>query len=269
MNLCQNNYEDATYLTLAKLCVSSSCKYLFVRRPLIITCPADCGPWSHDACTHRNFERFLDFINRRIDLGSYTRGVGFWFYCYVPWEWPNVPYRTLRVRARCQRLVPRTVDQLWEWHEEFRIASKDFPEAYYFEFDDVNIKISVIDFEASIASLKKAIVHIQSQIDQQHVLRLNNVPCWPHSPITKPSSPPTKPDLCPTFLLEFHTSTINQVIGLWRAKEEQYSVHHLFDIAESWLSKDQVIEAGDGCSTEGSRVFLTLGRHGYHDQQEI
>lgn len=263
MNLCQNNYEDATYLTLAKLCVSSSCKYLFVRRPLIITCPADCGPWSHDACTHRNFERFLDFINRRIDLGSYTRGVGFWFYCYVPWEWPNVPYRTLRVRARCHRLVPRTVDQLWEWHEEFRIASKDLyigikhsspgpstlrhmhreytdceSAAWYFEFDDVNIEISVIDFEASIASLKKAVVHIQSQIDQQHVLRINNVPCWPHSPITKPSSPPTKPDLCPTFLLELHTSTINQVIGPWRAKEEQYGVHHLFDIAESWLFKD-------------------------------
>lgn len=79
---------------------------VFVRQTAFDYCPADCGPWSHDACTHRNFERFLDFINRRIDLGSYTRGVDFWFYCYVPWGWPNIPYRTLRVRARCQRLVP-------------------------------------------------------------------------------------------------------------------------------------------------------------------
>ncbi|CAD0114845.1 unnamed protein product [Aureobasidium uvarum] len=214
-------------------------------------------------------EKFLAFVKGRIeyDFLSNRRRLGLQINTF----YFQMDKHTQECREGNLEELPQRLQRLWDIHEDFRVPSdhiylnmdygqpgdyihwrlpdnlpfNSLPHHFWspdFEFVSTNIELS--DEEASTRLFHDMRRKLKAEITAYKALKLREF--LESSPNEEEYACMKKQlnHVCYTFyrggiqpMLEFHIDMAKTALEFWKAKEEQYNVWHLFDLAESWLAE--------------------------------
>ncbi|THY23316.1 hypothetical protein D6D00_06293 [Aureobasidium pullulans] len=200
-----------------------------------------------------HFETFLHYLNRRIRISSNIRQIGF-------------RIDTME-HEKFFRSVARYLKRLWHSREDHKIPANrlfiatqhkclaeliDDTATYlpgYFEdpysvvgYNNIEVKIFPSDRNMSMRLLANATARWQDCFRAAFLSRMEDIDrirrhrSFDDSTIENQLRKAIAgPQQRHEALMKRHDALIHQTADLWTAMEEQYSVYHLFDLAESWL----------------------------------
>ncbi|KAG9567101.1 hypothetical protein KCU71_g3389, partial [Aureobasidium melanogenum] len=165
-------------------------------------------------------ERLLTFVETRIDFAFSTKRVGLAI---------NTGYlgpHMMKYMEECSEChvdeLPQRLQRLWDIHETYRIPSDQF----YIDIDYYEPGCWIV---ARLTAYKAVKLREFRDIydSEEDFLVMDKVL---NSTLTRVYRDRPVPGL-----FDFHFDMGKTAINFWKAKEEQYSVWHHFDLAESWL----------------------------------
>lgn len=247
------------------------------------------------SCQARHsLEALLAYVGRRIHVIPHLKqlgckietdyfDIGLWF-C------------TVELEVDLVFLLPRQIKRLWMLHEEYSVTSDKLyiemtysepaeliaslactsreimsstlthlsdPNGWLYQFDIITANISISNRSASTQAMNDMMSSIEAQIDEYCVSKLSNLrrDCTPAESILVESVmdnvvSPLWYQHCAPKLVRLHATVIDTATELWVAMEEQYNVHHLFDLAESWLDLDWDTEDWKDWSDNKYELFI-------------
>ncbi|KAG9523208.1 hypothetical protein KCU93_g6647, partial [Aureobasidium melanogenum] len=213
-------------------------------------------------------ERLLTFVETRIDFAFSTKRVG--LAINTGYLGPHM----MKYMEECSEChvdeLPQRLQRLWDIHETYRIPSDQFyididyyepgcwivarvPDSqpletltYQFwshDFENISAVVTLSDEEASIRAFGDMRKKLRDQLTAYKAVKLREfrdiydseedflvMDKVLNSTLTRVYRDRPVPGL-----FDFHFDMGKTAINFWKAKEEQYSVWHLFDLAESWL----------------------------------
>ncbi|THV91379.1 hypothetical protein D6D26_09052 [Aureobasidium pullulans] len=207
-------------------------------------------------CSDSHFETFLRYLNRRIRISPNIRQIGFRIDTVIH----NDPEHEKFFKS-----VARNSKRLWCGHEDHNIPADrlfiatqqtnpaeliddalgnipgyyDNPDAAVM-CDNIDVKIFPSDRNKSIRSLANAAAQWQDFFCAAFLSIMEDMDSR-YDPFdasiieNQLRRDVAGPQQRHEALMKRHDALIHQAADLWTAMEEQYSVYHLFDLAESWL----------------------------------
>ncbi|THZ79420.1 hypothetical protein D6C84_07886 [Aureobasidium pullulans] len=204
-------------------------------------------------CSDSHFETFLRYLNRRIRISPNIRQIGF-------------RIDTME-HEKFFKSVARYLKRLWRSREDHKIPPNrlfiatqhkslaeliDDTGTYlpgYFEdpyavvgYNNIEVKIFPSDRNMSMRLLANATARWQDCFRAAFLSRMEDIDrirrhrSFDDSTIENQLRKAIAgPQQRHEALMKRHDALIHQTADLWTAMEEQYSVYHLFDLAESWL----------------------------------
>lgn len=230
--------------------------------------------YSSSRLTDHSLEALLAYVGMRIHAIPHPKQLGF----RIAPPFFNMWVYTAELKDDVVHLLPRQVERLWTFHEKYGVTSDKLyikmtysepaeliasmactsreimsstlthlsdPNGWLYQFDIITANISISNRRASTQAMNDMMSSIEAQIDEYCVSKLSNLrrDCTPTESILVESVmdnvvSPLWYQHCAPKLVRLHATVIDTATELWVAMEEQYNVHHLFDLAESWLDLD-------------------------------
>ncbi|THX00234.1 hypothetical protein D6D13_09640 [Aureobasidium pullulans] len=230
--------------------------------------------YSSSRLTDHSLEALLAYVGMRIHAIPHPKQLGF----RIAPPFFNMWVYTAELKDDVAHLLSRQVKRLWMFHEKYGVTSDKlyikmtysepaeliaslastsmtirsstlthlfYTNYWLHKFDIITAKISISNRSASTQAMNDMMSSIEAQIDEYCVSKLSNLrrDCTPAESILVESVmdnvvSPLWYQHCAPKLVRLHTTVIDIATELWVAMEEQYNVHHLFDLAESWLIVD-------------------------------
>lgn len=171
--------------------------------------------------------------------------------------------------------LPRPLQRLWDIHEVYRIPSDqiyikidywepsawirvganwnnrctDVPYQFWdHDFDSISAVVNLSDQEASIRAYSDMKTKLRDQLTTYKAMKLREFrgfcialeesceeKCLAMDKVLNRTLYEFYHERPIPAMLEFHIDMGKTAINMWKAKEEQYSIWHLFDLADSWL----------------------------------
>ncbi|THZ65001.1 hypothetical protein D6C85_08475 [Aureobasidium pullulans] len=230
--------------------------------------------YSSSRLTDHSLEALLAYVGMRIHAIPHPTQLGF----RIAPPFFNMWVYTAELKDDVAHLLPRQVKRLWTFHEKYGVTSdKLYIKMTYSEpaeliaslastsmtirsstlthlfhtnywlhkFDIITAKISISNRSASTQAMNDMVSSAGAQINEYRVSKMRDLQrnCTPAESIVLESVlndevAPFWDQRCVPRLVRLHATVIDTATELWVAMEEQYNVHHLFDLAESWLDLD-------------------------------
>jgi len=198
-------------------------------------------------CSDSHFETFLRYLNRRIRISPNIRQIGFRidtmehekFFKYAKRLWCSredhkIPANRLFITTQ-HKSPAELIDDTATYLPEY------FADPYaVMDYNNIEVKIFPSDRNMSMRLLANATAQWQDCFLAALVFKMEEIDRRYHSF----DASILENQLCKAIagpqqryeaLIKRHDVLIHQTADLWTAMEEQYSVYHLFDLAESWL----------------------------------
>ncbi|KAH0371990.1 hypothetical protein KCU65_g1584, partial [Aureobasidium melanogenum] len=221
-------------------------------------------------------EELLAFVNSRINIRSESKnGLGLkmnWIYFFIDAAGLMAPFE-----AQQTKQLPKKLKCLWAIHEYFGVPSdkifininyydpefwintaiidsgplpkalQDLPKTFWFhDWESVSAKVTLSDESASIRAMTDMKTHMECQLSAYKASKLRKfrAVCTSEKDhrfmdqLLEGILAGFYQESCFPELWQFHLKMSKMAIELWKVKEEQYSVWHLFDLADSWLETE-------------------------------
>ncbi|KAH0158503.1 hypothetical protein KCU67_g7488, partial [Aureobasidium melanogenum] len=213
-------------------------------------------------------ERLLAFVEARIDFAFSTKRVG--IVINTVYLCSDMMKHIEETGEGDVHRLPQPLRRLWDIHEKYGIPSDqiyikiDYWEPSWYlrcganyrtrstslprnfwdhEFEHISAVVTLSNEEASIRAYGDMKKKLRDQLTAYKAIKLHQFRDICSSKKEHVTMDETLNETlyhfyyerpCPA-MFEFHIDMGKTAIGMWKAKEEQYSVWHLFDLAESWL----------------------------------
>ncbi|CAD0031646.1 unnamed protein product [Aureobasidium pullulans] len=182
-------------------------------------------------CSDSHFETFLRYLNRRICISPNIRQIGFRI---DTMEHEKFFKLFIATQHKClAELIDDTATYLPGYFEDpYSVVG----------YNNIEVKIFPSDRNMSMRLLANATARWQDCFRAAFLSRMEDIDRIRRHRSFDDSTIETQlrkaiagPQQRHEALMKRHDALIHRTADLWTAMEEQYSVYHLFDLAESWL----------------------------------